>query len=764
MSPRRRLLLAACGLLALGAGAYGLRPQAREARPPPGEGRAAPPAASGPTLSGAVPADPGEPRPGSGGPPAAASAPEPPGEPPALTVAGRVLGADGRPVAGALVRLLRPTPWQTFTLADGTTLRDGGFELRDEDGGFLHGLRAGDMVLAELPGQVYAWRALEAPVAAGRLDLGDLRLRGAAGAIAGRVLGPGDEPLSAKVEVEREDGQDEAEERVFALALGGARYLVTSAADGGRFATRPLPPGLYRLTITLAGGWSHVVEHVAAGTQDLALRVPREAVPASEGPFDLRVSVTYEPGPGGTRPPAASPVFLQDRDDLSAEPAGPPPEGGGPPPAWLVRGVVRGPEPLVVSPGDEAWGPAVVANLEPSTEGREVVLPRARPLHGVVRLQGRGVPARIQWRAVLGPAGASALDPHSTPPDAHPLQGSLYTDGEGRFRVGGLPPGTVSVWVNPVHDDAWYATSVPFSQLALPRPAFHWWGWRDVSLEPEREVVFEVEAVGRAVLDLAWPDGEPRPEQPPRLSAWRHVPEGNGSDLELGPAAWAAGRLRVELVRPVEAEPLDVLLRGPAVWALVPGVRARPEPYAVPLTACARIAGVVVGPDGAPLPSIRVAARWAGEGRVLGDRWRVAERADEAGRFLLRPAARGPHVLEGSDPDERLLGLPTRAQAGDEVGEVLVRMAALHWVVGRVEGPEGRDLSEVRVRVLFGDVGPPDAASDWCTDDGFFRLPAPVGLALTLRAEDDEGRELGVLVVPADRPARDLRLRLAGAR
>lgn len=722
-------------------------------------GRPLPPhAPGGPTLDGPVRGDPGD----RASPPqddsTLAPAPAEAGAEAAWVVTGRVVTAEGVPLGDAWVRLMGSTPtWREWdSVASAVSRDDGTFGLESEDV-VLPGVPwvpSKARLLVEAEGHIYAWRDVPGLTGGARLDLGDVRLRGTGGTISGRVVGPENVPLTAEISVQREDEQERESGEPFQLV--GVKEC-TSEPTTGKFTTAPLPPGRYRLRLRLRldRGVHYVEEHVPAGTADLVVRLTHVRPGDHPTPFDLRVRVRHESFAGAPPAPAQAPSFMQDRNELSAERL---PPGD----LWLLRGVVPGERPLLVHPGLAAWGPAILSDPSPEGAVREVLLPRARTLHAVVRLEGQGVPARVQWSLALGPAGALPHAPQGVPSGQQPLNGTVYADGNGRLALSGLPPGTLSLWVNPVHDDQWYATSVPVAQQGTPRAPFHWWGWRDVPLDPEREVVLDVERLLPLVLELTWPDGEPRAAKPPEVLAWRHVENAHGSRLDVEDVAWDGARLVVRIPRPESSKPIDVVLRTPGTWALLGDLAVRSEPYRAALEPCSRIEGRVLGPEGEPQPWASVSARYVGPAEPVGDRYRPAARCDAHGRFVLRPTLPGPYVLQPSVPWEGLAGIPLQATTG--AAAVSLRLLPARWLLGRVVGREGEPPPEAWVIVLFPDMEPSDAESERCTDDGFFRIAAPVDREITLRARDADDRVLGEIHVSRNGPSTDLRLPVSAAR
>lgn len=725
-------------------------------RPRPGDapGRAAP--ASGEGAARGAAAEPGE------------AAPASPDEQAECLLGGRVLTADGQPLSGARVRLLheRRPDHEPPARAAVTTGQDGRFRLEATDARLvLTGLveplrRAGPerfLLLVQAEGHGPAWRVVPGPGAGAAIDVGDVPLGRPTGSIAGRVVGAAGEPLSARVQLEREDLPEQEGGVPAAVVAEHVRGLVTRTDPRtGSFRTAPLWPGRYRLMLQVERAGevvgSSVHEHVAAGTTGLGVVLPHVRAAPPPAPFPVRVRVRHEAFEGAPAlPPEGAAGFSLDGVALDAERAGP--DG-----LWLVQGVVSGEEPLLVNPGAGPWAPAVLADLRPDGGERAVRLPRARVLRGVVRLDGRGVPARVQWSLALSATGAGPHPAGGTPPGQRRLGESGYTDAEGRFRFEGLPAGTLSVWADPVHDDVWYGTSVPADQAAGARPPFHPSGWRDVALDPEREVVLEVERLRTVVLRLAWPDGEPRPQAEPAavVRAWQHREDAWGQQIPVAATSWDGALLVVHLHQPASAPPIDVLLRAADTWALLRTVPAGEEPPPVALTACARIEGRVLGPDGEPVEGVIVWARPAAPTGPALDRYAPSARSDASGRFLLRPTGQGTYLLLGDAPGEGLFPLPARARTGAE--PALLRLATARWLVGRVVVPGDGPPPEAWVSACLPDPDAVEGEAARCTDDGFFRLRVPADRPVLLRARDAEERLLGESTVEIGGPVGDLRL------
>jgi protocatechuate 3,4-dioxygenase beta subunit len=163
------------------------------------------------------------------------------------TVRGRVLGPDGRPVAGATVAL------GPFLVGDGKRLgeaamRAGKEAITGADGRFAIG-GAGNLQLALAADHPNAGRSAVESIAAGEDDIARDLVLTAPGALEGTVS-RGGEPVAAMVTAKPVGGQR-------------AQYMIQSTADG-RYRFDRLPPGEYALTAKKMEGM--IV--IAAGTGD----------------------------------------------------------------------------------------------------------------------------------------------------------------------------------------------------------------------------------------------------------------------------------------------------------------------------------------------------------------------------------------------------------------------------------------------------------------------------------------------------------------
>ena len=330
----------------------------------------------------------------------------------AVPMEGRVVGPDGKPVAGAEVRLLGalleaalvPITDRFQSGADGrfAFAAPEGTVVEARAGGFLPG-RAEVDFLARARGTVTITLAEEAhPLP-----------RGAP--IGGRVVGRGTEPLGgALVTASRELG--------FGVTDPTAAAVLTG--PDGRFTLPDLGAGHWRITARLPGRVPASVRGVEPGTADLLLtlgdggRLRGCATGASSGTPVVSLTVNLFD--------VRSPLRVLPRESrASIDPTG----------CFRLDGLQPGRVRVIVSaPG---YAPSAPQDLDIPEPGRgdalaNVQLPEGGRLTGVVTSDGTGEPiegARVALEGQIESA-SSAL----------PALAEVATDAAGRFAISGLPP------------------------------------------------------------------------------------------------------------------------------------------------------------------------------------------------------------------------------------------------------------------------------------------------------------------------------------
>ncbi len=518
----------------------------------------------------------------------------------AASLSGRVIGPGERPVAGAQVGVsVAPGgPGGDLLLPGTRTAADGSFHFAALPPGRPLGLsfEAGGL----LP---------EAPAAGERLTLdpgehrADLVFHLAAGAtVRGRAVGVAEAPLAGVVVTatpEKRRGPRTAPPAPGSVATG----------PDGRFVIHGLPPGIVDVVAALPG---HVTATArATATADAPAEVLLRLAPA--GAIEGRVL----DGDGAPLGDARVSVLPEDGDD------GPRSVATAPDGSFRVEGLPLGtPLHVTVDADDRAQGTVVGAIAE--GPALEIRLEAGLVVRGtVVDEDGNGLP---RLTITAHPAGQGAAR-------------SAQADGEGRFEIGRLPRGEVTL----------VATGrLPSADLAIaPLPGVEA-GALDVVYTIRRGIT--VTGIVRFADDA--------PAAQARVTA-RPVEAGIGPGQPPGVRADGDGAFTLRGLVPGERYLLtasgDGMLEegGVEVDAGATGVRLR-------VGRAQSLAGEVIDAAGAPVPRAVVHLR--------GARRRASTRADGDGRFRFPTVEPGPVevlALRSGEPPEDAPWTPTVAGAQD---------------------------------------------------------------------------------------------------
>jgi protocatechuate 3,4-dioxygenase beta subunit len=350
---------------------------------------------------------------------------------------------------------------------------------------------------------------------------------------------------------------------------------------------------------------------------------------------------------------------------------------------------------------------------------------------------------------------------------------STSTDGRGRFRIENLPPG--GYWIEPDlleeggaveagREDlklVWYRDELPepdgphvdrYNRWTNEGPVVPFEG-RVVDAEGRpvayaQLAVIEKQAGGTSGFTVSAHQGRFRTQVDPSAESLevevRAVSDASGRKL-------AFAEQRLEGLKP-GAGPVEVRLR-----AVPAGVEA-PK----------RISGRVEDEAGRPVPSVAVRAGQRGADWPREMTFAAIEITDAEGRFSLAPATAASWEISCAP------GLPwdvarTSAMNGD--ADVRLRLQPVRWTRGRVVDEAGRPLPGVRVDAR--EVGAPTDGSEthYATTsfDGSFAFPALSGKAqLEVPHERSDDDALGVVLklvapVSASAGATDVLLRMRRA-
>ncbi len=635
-------------------------------------------------------------------------------------VRGSVLDPTGQGLSGARVALVEPqAPAACLAVEDrllatvatlptpiavATTGLDGSFE--------IEGLRAGryDLVASaagRAASRLPTLRLSEAhPVASVRVVLAD------GGRIRGRVTAGAGEP--------------HREMRVLALpvATPGAGRTEARTSDGsaveddGRYVLEGLEIGRgHRLAVVASGRATYVAPDVVLVTErDAEVDLVLPATGRLEGivrrrgedsPIEGATVHVFVQRPDRApiripegRLPAAVAAAVTGPDGRFAIPGLP--EG-------RVAGRVRAPGCLPSSAstsGATAWGDVHAGQ----TLSVELELARGASVLGLVRL-GRGGPWVEGADVLLLDTNA---DPATGPADGVPRAAS---DGEGRFRIDGVAPGSYEVLARASE------ASLPLERGAAPRVEVP-----EGATEVQVQLVLEPTTRLRGTV-LGTDDTPVAGATVSLLRASRGASE-RGAPRLLEDAlplptdrTDERGGFLLDGLPPDASWLVEVRAVGfvPATSALVDPAAAEGGSVEIRMHPAARVAGRVTDETGAPLPGATVVARWSVEG---ADPWAAdgtwphpdagtqSARTGTDGRFALTGFASGQVELWATHPDRASAEGGRRSLAeGKALDDVVLVLQRGHSIVGRVVDVEDRPVAGVLVAGLDPEPGPGEGSA-----------------------------------------------------
>ena len=329
---------------------------------------------------------------------------------PRIELVGRVVDDEGRPVAGAAVRLLGGAAESALVpIPDRFS--------SEADGSFRFAAPEGSTLEAAVPGRLPGRAEVNALAIVNRrltIELGPLHQGHREGApVSGRVVLPGGAALEGALVTATPEGPRAPSDVAVAQA--------TSGADGA-FTLGEVPPGRHRITARAAGRAPASLRGVLPGARDLLLEL-------GEG-SRLRGCVR-EASSGAAVAPFTVLVFearsalrrVLQRSLSVIDPSG----------CWALDDLSAGPAAVVISaPG---YAPSDELAVEVPPPGREAVADAVlRPggrLSGLVRDDATGAPLAGAAIAVEGSLASAA--------STFPVLSQAESGPDGAFRLGGLP-------------------------------------------------------------------------------------------------------------------------------------------------------------------------------------------------------------------------------------------------------------------------------------------------------------------------------------
>ncbi|HEV7514810.1 MAG TPA: carboxypeptidase regulatory-like domain-containing protein [Thermoanaerobaculia bacterium] len=579
-----------------------------------------------------------------------------------------VRGADGSPVAGALVTAGSGDPASALT---------------DENG------RATVFAAAGKKARPVAWTA-DGRRATARAP-SDTSASDPAAPLA--ILLPRPPERMSGLVVDRLDRQPLAEALVWPRQDPAAWVR---ADDRGSYALPPAPAGKTWLAAAAAGHLPGDVVVPPAGRGERALRAPTFALEPAAAATGVVVDVADKPV-AGALVSAAVPAALFDWTAPKAR------ARSGSDGRFALRPLAAArPYEVTASLPGFAAAKLTLAELKPKAvrSGLRLVLRRGRTVRGrVVDDAGRPVAAAVVQ--LLAPAGADPVREGT---------GTLHqttADTAGQFAVEGLLPGKIDLFVR--------APGFPPAsrrQVAVPAGA----GSFDLGPIPlGRGVALAGIVVDGGNHPVAGAAVHIQAEEGP-LGRWASRGEVEAANTGADGRFAVPGLARGPAVVTVERE-------GFAPRTLT-GVKAPlPEPLRVVLSLASRLAGEVVDDAGVPVPGARLRARSDARLTLLlaspmPPPTPVAM-SDDDGHFELRDAPTGKMSLYTSAPGFLPTIQPVELAAGQSRDDLRVVLHRGSAVVGRVLAPDGTPAADAEVSLAG-----PSATSARADGDGNYGLDA----------------------------------------
>ncbi len=614
-----------------------------------------------------------------------------PWPPRGMPAVGRVLGAGGTPIVGAVVTARVWGAW-------GAPASTG------EDGSFAVTLLVGEVskIVIEAPG--YVTRVVEQrirEVEGATIDLGEFLLEPAL-RIAGRIRTEAGHPVhggSVEIEPEAASGLPLWH---FLCAKDEAYGSKETDADG-RFVFAGLPPGRYRVLLYTEHAWygDQVREHVEAGTEDVDF-----VVAESERLFDVKLKIRVvgpddQPVPRaqvrlwGGDPSLGMTVYGKQDTELAIEGATDP-----------VRLLVWDAHDDVGQP--LGYAPVVIERVR--TQG-ETLIVRMKPGYAVEgRVVWDGEPRVWQleaysYRSRDGTWGSRWEDSED------PIVGARAdTDEEGRFRFGGLPRGAALIGL-----------FMPGGPGRLKD------GGARVEV-PTTGVLLETVRTGTVKILVRAPSGSSLRSASVRVEQWveggarevfgSQTSSGNDHpefDFDAG-GLEVGGRFRI-----VASGSCGGRHCGPIE---IDDVRIRDEPYVVVLTPGARIRGRAVHPDGSPVIGAQVHSRLPPGGAFLPYEWNPSglsarwATTDEKGAFAIDAPEGARYLLALYAPGRTFPVGAHPAMAGDT--DVVLVAQPPSRITGRIHDDSGAPADGFRITGVPAEGVPVLWSPSRVAADGFF--------------------------------------------
>ena len=574
------------------------------------------------------------------------------------TIAGRVVNAQGEPVAGTSVR-------SNTNAASALTDAEGRFLLERQPPGrheIVHGGPGGETGLARTVVQLAEGARVE-----------DVELR-----LPGPTAAPGTESIAGQVVDEH--GEPVAGERFEIQPIG--RILHSRAGgtvitdDDGRFRIDGLVPGEYavqpwppvrRAPTVRAGTLDAVIEVRSRATYMVAGRV----LDPSGAPIPHAVVESFHHG-AGREVMHARTVLFGGRFRLAVRSAAPShylrvsqPRGHDGRPLNLIQGTQL-----------EVSGPG---------EPLEIRLVEAATIRGVFQDD--------EGRPVQGVIVSTMAWPH---PASQPVPEAAESDAEGRFAVTGLVPGTYQVSVRP--PPGYEPPAAMQIKAPTPEATVH-------TLKPLAHIAGRLLGVdGRPIPKVrVYAQAQPREKgtTPSRAGRTRTALFADAFTDREG--RFAIVGLSTDFVYDLGLN-LPTEMRIHAFAPPLERIEPNGEDVAIRLTPAVTIAGRVLTPEGTPAAQVGVGCFGAPDDAGVRDpQLRASGMTDEQGRFEIGPLrTEGSVTVRAAVPPNRVSPerpwLPAmRAEVATGSRDVELTLAAGVEIRGRVEGVTPAQLQHVEL-------------------------------------------------------------------